>query len=52
MHEVIVACVDGSKGGYAAVAEAAELAKRFRALLTQVWVTPHGRGASVGDLRS
>ncbi len=29
MHEVIVVCVDGSKGGYAAVAEAAELATRF-----------------------
>jgi len=33
MHEVIVACVDGSKGGYAALAEAAELAKRFGASL-------------------
>jgi len=33
MHEVIVACVDGSKGGYAAVAEAAELATRFGARL-------------------
>ena len=33
MHEVIVACVDGSRGGYAAVAEAAELAKRFGANL-------------------
>jgi len=29
MHEVILACVDGSSGGYAAIAEAAELAKRF-----------------------
>jgi nucleotide-binding universal stress UspA family protein len=33
MHEVIVACVDGSAGGYAAVAEAAELARRFDARL-------------------
>jgi nucleotide-binding universal stress UspA family protein len=33
MHEVIVACVDGSPGGYAAVAEAAELARRFDARL-------------------
>ncbi len=33
MHEVIVARVDGSKGGYAAVAEAAELATRFGARL-------------------
>ena len=29
MHDVIVACVDGSGGGYAAVGEAAELARRF-----------------------
>jgi len=33
VHEVIVACVDGSPGGYAAVAEAAELARRFEARL-------------------
>ncbi len=33
VHQVIVACVDGSPGGYAAVAEAAELAKRFGARL-------------------
>ncbi len=33
VHEVIVVGVDGSEGGYAAVAEAAELARRFRALL-------------------
>jgi nucleotide-binding universal stress UspA family protein len=33
MHEVIVVCVDGSPGGYAAVAEAAELARRFAARL-------------------
>lgn len=33
MHEVIIACVDGSKGGFAAVGEAAELAKRFGAEL-------------------
>ena len=33
MHEVIVVGVDGSAGGYAAVAEAAELAKRFGAKL-------------------
>ena len=33
MHEVIVVGVDGSSGGYAAVAEAAELARRFRARL-------------------
>ena len=29
VHEMILACVDGSTGGYAAMAEAAELAKRF-----------------------
>jgi nucleotide-binding universal stress UspA family protein len=33
MHEIIVVGVDGSPGGYAAVAEAAELARRFRARL-------------------
>ena len=33
LHEVIVVGVDGSPGGYAAVAEAAELARRFRARL-------------------
>lgn len=33
MHEVIVVGVDGSVGGYAAVAEAAEIAKRFSAKL-------------------
>ncbi len=33
MHEVIVVGVDGSPGGYAAVVEAAELARRFRARL-------------------
>ncbi|MDB5066884.1 MAG: universal stress protein UspA-like protein [Chloroflexi bacterium] len=33
MHEVILTCVDGSSGGYAAVAEAAELARRFNARL-------------------
>jgi nucleotide-binding universal stress UspA family protein len=33
MHEVILTCVDGSPGGYAAVAEAAELARRFNARL-------------------
>lgn len=33
MHEVILVGVDGSIGGYAAVAEAAELAKRFGAKL-------------------
>jgi nucleotide-binding universal stress UspA family protein len=33
MHEVIVVGVDGSPGGYAAVAEAAELARRFQAQL-------------------
>src|SRR5579859_3048248 len=33
MHEVIVAAVDGSAGGYAAVVEAAELARRFGAEL-------------------
>lgn len=38
MHEVIVAAVDGSPGGYAAVAEAAELAKRFQARLIAVSV--------------
>lgn len=38
MHEVIVACVDGSPGGYAAVAEAAELAFRFNARLISLFV--------------
>ena len=38
MHEVIVACVDGSPGGYAAVAEAAELARRFNARLVALSV--------------
>jgi len=33
MHEVILTCVDVSPGGYAAVAEAAELARRFNARL-------------------
>lgn len=33
MHEVIVVAVDGSPGGYAAVAEGAEIAKRFGARL-------------------
>ena len=33
MHEVILVGVDGSVGGYAAVAEAAEVAKRFGAKL-------------------
>jgi nucleotide-binding universal stress UspA family protein len=33
VHRVVVACVDGSPGGYAAVAEAAELARRFGARL-------------------
>jgi nucleotide-binding universal stress UspA family protein len=33
VHEVIVVGVDGSSGGYAAVAEAAELARRFAARL-------------------
>lgn len=33
MHEVIVSCVDGSKGGYAALVEAAEVARRFGAEL-------------------
>jgi nucleotide-binding universal stress UspA family protein len=38
MHEVILACVDGSPGGYAAVAEAAELARRFNARLVALSV--------------
>lgn len=38
MHEVIVVCVDGSPGGYAAVAEAAELAFRFNARLIAISV--------------
>lgn len=33
MHRVIVACVDGSRGGYAALTEAAELSQRFGAEL-------------------
>ncbi|MHB8509848.1 MAG: universal stress protein [Candidatus Dormibacteria bacterium] len=38
MHEVIVVAVDGSKGGYAAVVEAAEIAKRFGAGLIAISV--------------
>lgn len=38
MHEVIVVCVDGSPGGYAAVAEASELAVRFNARLISLSV--------------
>ena len=38
MHESIVACVDGSPEGYAAVAEAAELAFRFNARLISLSV--------------
>lgn len=38
MHEVIVACVDGSPGGYAAVVEAAELTRRFGARLVALSV--------------
>lgn len=38
MHEVIVVGVDGSVGGYAAVAEAAEIAKRFGAKLVALSV--------------
>lgn len=38
MHEVIVVGVDGSPGGYAAVVEAAELARRFNARLIAVSV--------------
>lgn len=36
MHEVIVVGVDGSPGGYAAVAEAAELTRRFSARLIAI----------------
>jgi nucleotide-binding universal stress UspA family protein len=38
MHEVILVGVDGSPGGYAAVAEAAELARRFSARLIAISV--------------
>lgn len=38
MHEVLVACVDGSRGGYAAVAKAAEQANRFEPRLTALSV--------------
>lgn len=38
MHEVIVVGVDGSNGGYAATAEAAELARRFDARLVALSV--------------
>ena len=38
MHDVLVACVDGSAGGYAALAEAAEIAKRFGAQLVALSV--------------
>ncbi len=38
MHEVILVGVDGSPGGYAAVAEAAELARRFNARLVAISV--------------
>jgi len=37
-HEVIVACIDGSPGGYDGLAEAAELAKRFGARLVALSV--------------
>jgi nucleotide-binding universal stress UspA family protein len=33
MHKVIVACIDGSSGGFAAVAEAADMARQFDARL-------------------
>jgi nucleotide-binding universal stress UspA family protein len=38
MHEVILVGVDGSPGGYAAVAQAAELARRFSARLIAISV--------------
>ena len=38
VHEVIVVGVDGSGGGYAATAEAAELARRFDARLVALSV--------------
>jgi nucleotide-binding universal stress UspA family protein len=38
VHEVIVVGVDGSTGGYAAAAEAAELARRFNAELVALSV--------------
>ena len=38
MHEVIAVAVDGSEGGYAAVREAAELARRFGARLLAISV--------------
>jgi nucleotide-binding universal stress UspA family protein len=38
MHEVVVACADGSPGGYAAVAEAAEVVRRFNARLVALSV--------------
>jgi nucleotide-binding universal stress UspA family protein len=38
MHEVIAVAVDGSEGGYAAVREAAELARRFNARLLAISV--------------
>lgn len=38
MHDVIVVGIDGSAGGYAAVGEAAELAKRFDARLIGISV--------------
>lgn len=38
MHEVIAVAVDGSEGGYAAVREASELARRFEARLLAISV--------------
>lgn len=52
MHEVIVVGVDGSPGGYAAVAEAAEQAKHFNAELIALSVEeglPH-YAATMGEV--
>ena len=52
MREVIVACVDGSPGGYAALAEAAELANKFQARLLALSVEEHlpRYAATVGEV--
>jgi nucleotide-binding universal stress UspA family protein len=57
MHEVVVVAVDGSAGGFTAVAEAAEIASRFRTELIAVSVDEGlpgyaGGAATVPDVES